>query len=120
MDPKTEAAYRAGLTAALQAGAGILDENGSAVDAVGKATILLEDDPLFNAGRGAVFTARGENELDASIMDGATPKAGAVAGRRVSVAHAMAPFRNQHGRCRESKTASTTRKRKKLSLSWFR
>ena len=67
MDPKTEAAYRAGLTAALQAGAGILDENGSAVDAVGKATILLEDDPLFNAGRGAVFTARGENELDAAL-----------------------------------------------------
>src|ERR1019366_906875 len=52
----------------------------SALDAVEKATTLMEDDPLFNAGRGAVFTAGGEIELDASIMDGATLRAGAVAG----------------------------------------
>jgi beta-aspartyl-peptidase (threonine type) len=80
MDPQLEAEYRAGLVAALQAGARILNDNGSALDAVEKAVTVLEDDPLFNAGRGAVFTASGRNELDASIMDGATLRAGAVAG----------------------------------------
>jgi len=75
-----EAAVRASLTSALRTGADILDQGGSALDAVEKATILMEDDPLFNAGRGAVFTGRGEIELDASIMDGASLRAGAVAG----------------------------------------
>jgi beta-aspartyl-peptidase (threonine type) len=75
-----ERAYRAALSAALEAGAAVLRRGGSSLDAVETAVRLLEDDPLFNAGRGAVFTADGRNELDASIMDGATRKAGAVAG----------------------------------------
>jgi L-asparaginase / beta-aspartyl-peptidase len=58
----------------------VLDRGGSALDAVEQTIHLLEDDPLFNAGRGAVFTAEGRNELDASIMDGRTRAAGAVAG----------------------------------------
>lgn len=80
MDAKTEAAYRAGLAEALKAGADVLDRGGSSLDAIEAAIKLLEDNPLFNAGRGAVFTAEGKNELDAAIMDGATLKAGAVAG----------------------------------------
>ena len=80
MDPKTEAAYRASLKQATEAAAQVLEKGGSAVDAVEAAISLLEDDPLFNAGRGAVFTADGKNELDSAIMDGATLKAGAVAG----------------------------------------
>src|ERR1035438_9127955 len=80
MDPKTEAAYRAALKEATEAAAKVLDAGGSSLDAVQAAIQILEDDPLFNAGRGAVFTAEGKNELDAAIMDGATLKAGAVAG----------------------------------------
>lgn len=79
LDPKTEAAYRADLQAALKAAADVLDKNGSALDAVEAAIRYMEDDPLFNAGRGAVFSAAGKNELDAAIMDGSTLKAGAVA-----------------------------------------
>jgi beta-aspartyl-peptidase (threonine type) len=75
-----EAAYRASLNAALEAGAQVLRGGGSSLDAVEKAIRVLEDDPLFNAGKGAVFTAEGRNELDASIMDGRDLKAGAVAG----------------------------------------
>ena len=80
LTPVKEAAYRASLNAALVAGSKVLGSGGSSVDAVEAAIRVLEDDPLFNAGRGAVFTADGRNELDASIMDGATRKAGAVAG----------------------------------------
>ena len=80
MDPKTEAAYRAAIKQAADAAAKVLDSGGSSVDAVEAAIRIFEDDPLFNAGRGAVFTADGKNELDAAIMDGATLKAGAVAG----------------------------------------
>lgn len=80
MSPQMEAAYRASLGQALSAAAAILDGGGRSLDAVEAAIRMLEDDPLFNAGRGAVFTADGRNELDASIMDGATLKAGAVAG----------------------------------------
>ena len=80
MDPRTEAAYRASLTQAIEAGSTILAQSGSSLDAIEAAIRILEDDPLFNAGRGAVFTAEGKNELDAAIMDGATLKAGAVAG----------------------------------------
>ena len=80
MDPKMEAAYRASIKQAVDAAAKVLDGGGSSVDAVEAAIQILEDDPLFNAGRGAVFTADGKNELDAAIMDGATLKAGAVAG----------------------------------------
>ncbi len=80
MDPKTEAAYRASLAQATEAGAKVLDQGGSSLDAIEAAIHILEDDPLFNAGRGAVFTAEGKNELDAAIMDGLNLKAGAVAG----------------------------------------
>jgi beta-aspartyl-peptidase (threonine type) len=80
MNPKTEAAYRAGLTEAIEAGAKVLDRGGSSLDAIEASIRILEDNPLFNAGRGAVFTAAGKNELDAAIMDGATLNAGAVAG----------------------------------------
>jgi beta-aspartyl-peptidase (threonine type) len=80
MDPKTEAAYRASIHAALEKAADTLDKGGSALDAVEAAIRMMEDDPLFNAGRGAVFTATGKNELDAAIMDGSNLKAGAVAG----------------------------------------
>jgi beta-aspartyl-peptidase (threonine type) len=84
-----EAAYKAKLGEALDTAYGVLDEGGSALDAVQTAIVLLEDSPLFNAGKGAVFTYDGENELDASIMDGATGKAGAAAG----LAHVKNPIR---------------------------
>jgi beta-aspartyl-peptidase (threonine type) len=74
--------YEAGLAAALDTGARVLDEGGSALDAVAAAVVLLEDDPLFNAGRGATFTFEGTIELDAAIMNGAGRTAGAVAGIR--------------------------------------
>ena len=80
MTPEQDAAYRAALQAALDAGAKVLREGGSAMDAVAAAIMPMEDDPLFNAGRGAVFTWDGDIELDASIMDGSTRDAGAVAG----------------------------------------
>ncbi len=80
MTPEREAAYRAGMDRAIHAAAKVLDGNGSAVDAVEAGLRVLEDDPLFNAGKGAVFTADGKNELDAAIMDGKTMRAGAVAG----------------------------------------
>jgi beta-aspartyl-peptidase (threonine type) len=80
MDAETEAAYRAALEAALDQGGEILSSGGAAIDAVEQIIRVMEDDPLFNAGRGAVFTAEGRNELDASIMDGSTLNAGAVAG----------------------------------------
>lgn len=79
MDPKMEADYRGSLQNALQVAADILAKGGSSLDAVEAAIKLLEDDPLFNAGRGAVFNADGKNELDAAIMDGNTLKAGSVA-----------------------------------------
>jgi beta-aspartyl-peptidase (threonine type) len=75
-----ENAYRQGLQNALNAGEKILKAGGTALDAVVAAIKVLEDDSLFNAGKGAVFTSEGKNELDASIMDGKTLKAGAVAG----------------------------------------
>ncbi len=80
MAPEREAEVRAALTDALAAGAAILTDGGSALDAVEAAVRVLEDAPQFNAGRGAVFTAQGTNELDAAIMDGTTRAAGAVAG----------------------------------------
>ena len=76
------AAYDAGLRAALVAGFGRLQRGGSALDTVEAAVRVLEDDPLFNAGRGAVFSHDGINELDAAIMDGASRAAGAVAALR--------------------------------------
>ena len=80
LSPEKEKAYRAGLGEALRAGSAVLDKGGPALDAVAAAVRVLEDNPLFNAGRGAVFTADGRNELDSAIMDGKTQKAGAVAG----------------------------------------
>jgi beta-aspartyl-peptidase (threonine type) len=79
MTPEKEKAARAGLERALQAGYAALKAGGSSLDAVEKAITVLEDDPNFNAGKGAVFNHDGKNELDASIMDGATLRAGAIA-----------------------------------------
>ncbi|MBV6416646.1 MAG: Isoaspartyl peptidase [Steroidobacteraceae bacterium] len=80
MTPEREAAYRAGLAAALDAGFAVLERGGTSLDAVTTAVRLLEDDPLFNAGHGAVLTHEGTVELDAAIMDGRNLAAGAVAG----------------------------------------
>jgi len=79
MTAEKDSAIRAGLNKALGAGSRLLAAGGKALDAVEAAVRLLEDDPNFNAGRGAVFTYEGTHELDASIMDGSTRDAGAVA-----------------------------------------
>lgn len=79
MKPELEKAYRDGLQEAVDAGYAVLHGGGSALDAVKAAVILLEDNILFNAGRGSVYTKEGLQEMDASVMDGATLKAGAVA-----------------------------------------
>ena len=79
LNGQLEAAYRAGLAAALTAGYRLLVAGGSAVDAVTQAVVVLEDNPLFNAGRGAVFTSAGEVQLDAAVMNGLDRCAGAVA-----------------------------------------
>jgi len=78
--PEQEAEYRAALDSALSIGETILRDGGTALDAVTQTVVWLENCPLFNAGRGAVFTHDGRNELDASIMDGSTQAAGAVGG----------------------------------------
>jgi len=80
LSDEAEAAYRGALRAALSAGEQVLADGGSALDAISAAIVLMEDNPLFNAGKGAVYTAEGRNELDASVMDGRTLAAGAVAG----------------------------------------
>ncbi|HYK47702.1 MAG TPA: isoaspartyl peptidase/L-asparaginase [Parafilimonas sp.] len=80
MTPEKEQLYKQGLQRALNAGSEVLKNGGNALDAVEATIRILEDDSLFNAGKGAVFTNEGRNELDASIMDGKTLKAGAVAG----------------------------------------
>jgi L-asparaginase / beta-aspartyl-peptidase len=80
MTPEAEAGYHAALEQALRAGHEILAAGGTSLDAVEAAVRMLEDSPLFNAGRGAVFTSEGRNELDAAVMDGRTLQAGAVAG----------------------------------------
>lgn len=80
MTPELDAAHRAGLKTALTAGAAVLSGGGSAIDAVEAAARSLEDNPLFNAGRGAVLTFDGTTELDAAIMDGRERDAGAVTG----------------------------------------
>lgn len=83
-----EQAYRAGLGSALDAGYTVLERGGSSLDAVSEAVRILEDDPLFNAGRGAALTRDGTAELDAAIMDGKQQRAGAVA----SVRHVRNPI----------------------------
>ncbi len=80
MTSEKEVVYRKGLTDALNAGYRILEQNGSALDAVTEAVKSLEDFPLFNAGKGSVYTHEGKQEMDASIMRGDTLEAGAVAG----------------------------------------
>ena len=79
MSSEMEENYRKGLQTALEAGWEILKTGGNALDAVEASVVSLENDPLFNAGRGAVFTHDGKNEMDASIMDGKTHNCGAVA-----------------------------------------
>lgn len=80
MTDELEAQYKEGLKDALSAGYAVIQNEGSSLDAVEAAVKVLEDNTLFNAGKGAVFTNEGKNELDASIMDGKTLNAGAVAG----------------------------------------
>ncbi len=80
MTPAQQAEYRAALRQALDAGYTVLEKNGSSLDAVIAAITLMEDSPLFNAGKGAVLTSAGVAELDAAVMDGRTLGAGAVTG----------------------------------------
>lgn len=80
MTPDLERAYHAGLARALDAGETVLRAGGPALEAVTAAVCALENEPLFNAGRGAVFTSDGKQEMDAAVMDGATRRAGTVAG----------------------------------------
>ena len=82
MTPDLEKAYMDGLNQALEAGFAVLEEGGTAVNAVKASLVVLEDHVLFNAGRGAVFTKKGVQEMDAAIMDGQSLAAGAVAGVR--------------------------------------
>ncbi|MDH5227222.1 MAG: isoaspartyl peptidase/L-asparaginase [Gammaproteobacteria bacterium] len=82
LTPEREAAYHAGLERALRAGESILAAGGASLDAVVAAVRVLEDDPLFNAGHGAVIAANGICELDAAVMDGRDLRAGAVTGVR--------------------------------------
>ncbi len=78
MTPEKETAYKAALEKALEAGYAILEKGGNAVDAVTASVNILEDSPLFNAGKGSVFTNEGTHEMDAAIMDGKNLEAGAV------------------------------------------
>lgn len=80
MTPQKEAEYREALAKALEAGSAVLRQGGTALDAVSATVQMMEDDPHFNAGRGAVFTWEVKNELDAAIMDGRNRSAGAVTG----------------------------------------
>ncbi len=80
MSPEKEKAYHAALNIALDSGHAVLEKGGKSLDAVIAAIKVMEDSPLFNAGKGAVFTNEGKNELDASVMDGSNLMAGAVAG----------------------------------------
>src|SRR5258708_6370038 len=82
MTPQLEAAYLKGLNDALTAGYAVLEEGGTAVNAVKAAIVLLEDNLMFNAGRGSVFTKKGVQEMDAAIMNGKDLSAGAVAAVR--------------------------------------
>ncbi|HVS96219.1 MAG TPA: isoaspartyl peptidase/L-asparaginase [Puia sp.] len=82
MTAELEEAYLAGLQQAMEAGYAVLEEGGSAVNAIKATIVILEDNILFNAGKGAVFTKKGVQEMDAAIMDGRTLAAGAVTGVR--------------------------------------
>ncbi|OFX05335.1 MAG: hypothetical protein A3E78_00995 [Alphaproteobacteria bacterium RIFCSPHIGHO2_12_FULL_63_12] len=87
--PSEEEAYKAKLSEALDAGYAVLEKGGMALDAVEAAILIMEDSPLFNAGKGAVFTHDGKNELDVAIMDGRTKAAGAATG----LTHVKNPIR---------------------------
>lgn len=89
MTPEKEKQYRAVLGEAARKGHAILEKGGSALDAVEAAVMVMEDSPLFNAGKGAVFTHDGKNEMDAAIMEGKTLRAGAVA----EVSHIRNPIK---------------------------
>jgi L-asparaginase / beta-aspartyl-peptidase len=94
MTPEKEKAYQEALTLALDSGYAVLERGGKSIDAVIAAIKIMEDSPLFNAGKGAVFTNEGKNEMDASIMDGSNLMAGAVAGlttvkNPITAAHAV-------------------------------
>lgn len=78
LTPEKEEAYKTALQSALDSAYELLEKGGTAIDAVEKAVSILEDSPLFNAGKGSVFTAEGTHEMDASIMDGSSLEAGAV------------------------------------------
>ena len=80
MSGEAERKYRAALSEAIDQGYAVMQDGGTSLDAVTRAVMLLEDNPLFNAGRGSVFTLDGRNEMDASIMEGRTLQAGAVCG----------------------------------------
>ncbi|HTQ64016.1 MAG TPA: isoaspartyl peptidase/L-asparaginase [Puia sp.] len=82
MTPELEQAYMHALKEALEAGYAVLEEGGSAINAVKATIVIMEDNVLFNAGRGAVFTKKGVQEMDAAVMDGKTLSAGAVSGVR--------------------------------------
>ncbi len=82
MTPELEEAYRKALQEALDGGYAVVENGGTAVNAVKAAVVILEDSPLFNAGKGSVFTKKGLNEMDAAIMDGRNLDAGAIAGVR--------------------------------------
>ncbi len=102
MAPEKEKEYHKTLTKALRAGHAILEKKGSAIEAVQAAIVVMENSTLFNAGKGAVFTSAGENELDASIMDGKSLQAGAVGGvtvikNPIRAAHARLSLRGRHG-----------------------
>ncbi len=88
MTPEREADIRAALTESLRVGYALLNEGGCAIDAVQKAVNVMEDSPLFNAGKGAVFTHDGKNEQDATVVDGFSGQAGSVA----SVRHIARPI----------------------------
>src|ERR1043166_9469659 len=82
MNKEQEGQYRSGLKEALDNGYQVLKNGGTSLDAVIASITSLEDNPIFNAGRGAVFTKKGLNEMDAAIMDGSSLGAGAIAGVR--------------------------------------
>ena len=82
MTPELEATYLSGLQNALDSGYAVLEEGGLATNAIKAAIVILEDNLLFNAGRGSVFTKKGVQEMDAAIMNGKDLAAGAVAGVR--------------------------------------
>ncbi|MEO8569267.1 MAG: isoaspartyl peptidase/L-asparaginase, partial [Ginsengibacter sp.] len=82
MTPELEEAYRQALKEAMDAGYAVLENGGTAINSVKAAVVVMEDCPLFNAGKGSVFTKKGLNEMDAAIMDGNTLDAGAIAGVR--------------------------------------